>query len=168
MRKFLCICMLLIAPSAFADIIGTNIKGAELVGKGRMSVFIIDAYDAALFAPYGHYKPGQPLALQLTYLRSFDGEDIAERSIDEMEHIGMNSQAKLDAWLKEMTRIFPDVKEGDTITGFYTPNGATTFYQHDRLIGTVKDPEFGRWFFDIWLSPNTSEPSLRKQLLGMK
>ena len=28
------------------------------------------------------------------------------------------------------------------------------------------DKDFGKWFFGIWLNKNTSEPKLRKDLIG--
>ena len=38
----------------------------------------------------------------------------------------------------------------------------------DKVVGEVADPEFARLFFGIWLSPNTSEPSLRQALLASR
>ena len=39
------------------------------------------------------------------------------------------------------------------------------FFHQDRLRGELADPEFGRWFFDIWLHPDSRSPALRSQLL---
>jgi hypothetical protein len=36
-----------------------------------------------------------------------------------------------------------------------------------RVVGEVPDAEFSRLFFGIWLSPQTSEPGLRQQLIAM-
>ena len=65
-----------------------------------------------------------------------------------------------------MRALFPDVHKGDTLTGVYTRKGTTIFYKNGKKLETINDPEFGRAFFGIWLSENTSEPDLRKQLLG--
>jgi hypothetical protein len=35
-----------------------------------------------------------------------------------------------------------------------------------RVVGEVPDAEFSRLFFGIWLSPQTSEPGLRQQLIA--
>jgi hypothetical protein len=40
------------------------------------------------------------------------------------------------------------------------------FFVNGRLGGELRDTEFARFFFGIWLSPQTSEPSLRQALLG--
>ena len=64
-----------------------------------------------------------------------------------------------------MTRLVPDVKSGDEVTGLYTPSGTIKFFRDGQLTGQVRDPEFAQNFFAIWLSPQTSEPSLRAKLL---
>ena len=40
------------------------------------------------------------------------------------------------------------------------------FFVNGQLKGDVREPEFARFFFGIWLSPKTSEPTLRDALLG--
>ena len=59
-------------------------------------------------------------------------------------------------------RAFPDVTPGDRLTGLATLQGATRFFHNGRQTAPVADPEFGRLFFGIWLSPHTSEPDLRR------
>ena len=40
------------------------------------------------------------------------------------------------------------------------------FKMAGRVVGEVPDAEFSRLFFGIWLSPQTSEPGLRQELLA--
>jgi hypothetical protein len=35
-------------------------------------------------------------------------------------------------------------------------------------MGSIADPTFAKDFFGIWLSPNTSDPTLREKLLRLK
>jgi hypothetical protein len=35
------------------------------------------------------------------------------------------------------------------------------------MFGSIDDVELGRLFFDIWLGDDTSEPRLRRELLGI-
>jgi hypothetical protein len=84
-----------------------------------------------------------------------------------MQKQGFTGTKKLATWREEMKRIFPDVKKGKNITGILSSSGETLFYYEEKLIGTVKDPLFGKQFFAIWLSTKTSEPALRKALLGL-
>ena len=57
------------------------------------------------------------------------------------------------------------LKAGDRLVGLYQPGQGATFVLRGRTVGTVADAEFARLFFGIWLSPLTSEPTLRAALL---
>ena len=46
------------------------------------------------------------------------------------------------------------------------PGVGTRFFFNGSLRGEVADADFTRLFFGIWLSPKTSEPRLREQLLA--
>ena len=65
-----------------------------------------------------------------------------------------------------MLRVFPDVRKGDRLLGLQRPGEAAVFWLNGRLRGEIRDAEFARRFFGIWLSPQTSEPALRRALLG--
>ena len=65
-----------------------------------------------------------------------------------------------------MAALFPDVKAGDRLTGVQQPGRAARFFFNGQFRGEVVDAEFTRLFFGIWLSPRTSEPALRAQLLS--
>jgi hypothetical protein len=144
------------------------LPGAEKVGQARMSVLFWDAYDAHLYAPKRQVSFDEPFLLELHYLLEIDGKDIAERSAEEIRKLGFDDEVKLAAWYSQMQAIFPDVQEGSQLVGLYQPEQATAFYQDGEKLGTVRDPEFGRWFFGIWLHENTSDPAFRKELLGLK
>jgi hypothetical protein len=158
--------MLHITPVFAAGRIEAYIPEARPVGAGRLSVFLMDVYDATLIAREGKWQPGEPLALQLTYLRHLKGDKIADRSAQEMRNIGITDEVKLAAWHAQMRRIFPDVDEGVTLTGILTPDGESVFLRNGEEIGRIKDPDFGQAFFGIWLSEKTSAPDLRQKLLG--
>jgi hypothetical protein len=65
-----------------------------------------------------------------------------------------------------MTRLFPDVKAGDRITGVHRPGESAAFFVNGRAVGEVREARFASLFFGIWLSPRTSQPALRAALLG--
>lgn len=153
-----------------ADVVSRAIPQAEIVGKAAFSFAFWDVYDATLYAPKGVLKPDAPFALSLQYKREFSGKDIAERSVDEMRGQGFTDKQKLADWQKQMENIFPDVKAGTMLTAVFDSNAATTFYQNNnnQPIGKVEDAEFTRQFSAIWLGEKTSEPEMRKKLLGLK
>lgn len=65
-----------------------------------------------------------------------------------------------------LRQMLPDVQDGDSLTGINVPQRGVRFYKNGRSIGVVDDGDFARAFFAIWLDARTSEPKLRRQLLG--
>ncbi|MFC3121020.1 chalcone isomerase family protein [Agaribacter flavus] len=166
--RYLCIVLILLCSSlAEAKSYIKYIDDPKTVGKTRLEVLFWDIYDAELVAPKGQWSKDKPFALSLTYLRAFDGKEIASRSIDEIRDLGMEDERKLAKWFEQMQILFPDVKEGNTITGIVDDRAYSIFYFDEQRLGVVEDPEFSQWFFDIWLSEKSSEPKMRKRLLGL-
>jgi len=168
---FVLLALVFIATPAFASgavpkYIASNVPGARMVGEGRMTYLTMDIYDATLYAPEGRLSEERPLALSLTYLRSLRGSRIADRTVEEMRKQGFHDELTLAAWHNTLQDIFPNVGNGTTLTGVLKEDGTTVFYRDGIEIGHVSDTRFGPKFFSIWLSPDTSEPDLRRQLLA--
>lgn len=153
-------------PAFASETIMQQIPNAKKVGEGRLSVVFWDVYDATLYAPNGQWHPEKPHALSIRYFREIEGADIAERSAEEIRKQGFSDNDMLEDWRKQMLAIFPNVKDGTELTALFTSKKTTDFYHNGEHIGVVKDPLFGKFFFDIWLNEKTSEPALRKALLG--
>ena len=145
-----------------------ELPGARLQGSGRLRFIGLRVYEARLWV--GERMVGAdwyvPLALEIEYQRSLDGAKIAERSLAEMRRQGEITASVAERWLAAMTQAFPNVREGDRLTGFLMPGQGARFFVNGRLSGELRDAEFARSFFGIWLSPQTSEPSLRQALFG--
>lgn len=159
---FLCI-----KPTYAEPVYAKHITDAKHVGSGTLSVVFWDVYDVTLIAPEGQWQQDKPYALELDYLREIEGHDIADRSAEEIRQLGFEDEVELAAWHAQMKDIFPDVRKGSRLTGVYAADKTTYFYDRNKEIGVIRDPDFGRWFFGIWLSEETSEPSLRRKLLGL-
>lgn len=144
-----------------------SLPDAQVVGVGDLRVFGFRVYTARLFSPDKPLKAGQPLALELTYHRTISREDLVEASIVEIKRTSGTAvtETQLVDWRKQMAKAFVDVQEGVKITGVYFPDREARFYVGERLQHVVQDPKFAKAFFDIWLSPKTRNPELRKQLL---
>jgi Chalcone isomerase-like len=142
---------------------------ARLVGQGRLTVWGFQVYDARLWAPPG-FGPNSylraPLALELSYLRAFSADEVAERSIKEIRRSVPVTDAQASRWIADMLRVLPDVQKGDRVLGVHQPGVGASFWVNGKSSGQVQDAEFARLFFGIWLSPNTSEPKLREALLA--
>jgi hypothetical protein len=155
----------LVAP---ADV-RTELPDARRAGALRFTVWGFDVYDASLWVTPGFRADNwsqRPLALELRYLRSFDGGEIAQRSLDEMRRVAPMSDAQNAQWLSDMKTAFPDVKKGDRMVGIYEPGTGARFFHNGAPTKVVADAQFAQRFFAIWLGPKTSEPAMREALLG--
>jgi hypothetical protein len=146
----------------------TGLGGVVPTAPVRLRVWGFEVYDARLWTSVG-FRHGQytqfPFALELQYLRKLQGAAIASRSIDEMRRVGSFSDAQAQIWGGAMRELFPDVRQGERITGINLPGVGAEFWVNGQLAGVVKDPAFARLFFGIWLDERTSEPKMRAQLL---
>jgi hypothetical protein len=152
--------------SSMDEVVNHYVPQAQQVGEVRMKYLWMDIYDAVLYSPNGKFYRNDNFALQLDYLRSFQGEKIAESSIKEIKKQGFKEQLKLKQWLAEMKQIFPDVKKGDSLLGVKDDKGNSKFYYNGKLTGFIIDPEFTEHFFNIWLSEKSSYPEFSKKLIG--
>ena len=140
-----------------------------VVGRGELTWFGFSVYEASLWTKNGKFMGlgnSVPIALAITYQRSIDSEDLANRTIEEWERLGIFQKEQLHFWQQKLKQIWPDVKSGDTITTLVTSENITRFYYNDNLLAVLDDPAFGTALLSIWLDPSTSEPELRKQLIG--
>lgn len=141
---------------------------AQKLGAATYRYFGLAIYDMSLYA-LAPFKAAQfatvALALELRYARSLSGQAIAERSLAEMRRAAPFDAGREARWLGAMRAAFPDVKEGDRLTGVHDGKGGVQFWFNGKLTHTLQDPEFARLFFGIWLAPTTSEPALRERLL---
>ena len=165
------------APAATASVqrsevrpeLSSALPQAQRIGSGRLSVWGFQVYDAQLWAQPDFRAANidrLSLALELSYLRAFKAEEIAERSIKEMRRSKPVSDAQAARWTADLLRVIPDVRTGDRVMGVHTPDVGAAFWVNGKNTGEIQDAEFARLFFGIWLSPNTSEPKLRDALLA--
>ncbi len=143
--------------------------GTELVslGRGRLTFWGFEVYDAALWAARG-FRANQfashPFVLELTYQRSFGADEISRVSLREMRRHGEIDAAQGERWQAQLASALPDVRRGDRLAGVHRPGQGVTFFHNGRLTGEVADPAFARLFFAIWLGEATSAPELRQAL----
>jgi hypothetical protein len=133
----------------------------------------LKVYDAHVWTGPSGVDPAQwksqPFALELHYLRALKGKLIAERSLTEIEKLGIGSAAQRTEWLEAMMRIFPDVNKHDRLVGVHRPGKGIVFLHNEKVIGKVDDALFGDAFFAIWFDAKTSAPAVRQTLFaGLK
>jgi hypothetical protein len=172
-----CLALQLLTANVFAQTsqpvlppdVASNLPSTEFAGKGKLTFFGLEVYESSLWvAPNfkGLAFENHNFALELHYLRNFTAADIAKRSLEEMHRIEQVSEQKTAQWTKTLSELLPNVKKGDRLIGLHKPGAGATFWLNGKRIGEIRDAEFSRQFFAIWLSPKTSEPKLRMALLG--
>jgi hypothetical protein len=151
------------APAEVADVI----HAAQPYGAARYGVLFITAYKAALWTDARHWSMQEPFALSLTYEMKFSTDEMVRRANQEMKHLdpGLSDQA-LKAYDQKLTHALPAVKPGDRITALHVPGAPTRFFWNGKTTATIDAPSMNADFFGIWLSPQSSAPSLRNSLLG--
>jgi hypothetical protein len=142
----------------------------RLVGEHRLTYWGFEVYHARLWASNATFSPldwaTQRLVLELRYLRDFQGREIAQRSIDEIQSQRPLSAEQASTWRQSLLALLPNVRKGEILTGAYLPDSGAQFWHQGQALGEIRDTEFARRFFGIWLSPQSSQPVLRQQLLA--
>jgi hypothetical protein len=149
--------------------VSAALASAQFSGTGKLTFFGLNVYESSLWVSPA-FKPldfdNHAFALELHYLRGFSAESIAKRSLEEMQRIEKIAEPTAELWLTTLSEAFPNVKKGDRLIGLHKPGSGVSFWHNGKRSGEIRDAEFARQFFAIWLSPKTSEPKLRKALLG--
>jgi hypothetical protein len=154
----------LAAPPEIASVI----HAATPYGSGKYAVLFITAYDAEVWTDAPQWSMNAPFALTLRYHIGFSSDYLVNRTLREMR--GVNpalSDADIARYRKAMA-FFAPASSGDEMTMLYQPGQPVKFYKNGALTGEVSEPGFAQDFFGVWLSPNTSDPDLRKSLLNLK
>lgn len=149
-------------------VLATEMPAALYAGSARLRFLGWDIYDARLWVSSGFQASTyaqHAFALELLYLRGLSGSAIAQRSMDEMRRVGSIDTQRQAQWLQAMQDSFVDVKSGDRMLGLHGPSTGARFWFNDQQRPAIAQPEFSRYFFGIWLHPNTSQPKLRADLL---
>jgi hypothetical protein len=147
------------------------LPGAQKAGHGRLTWLGFKVYDADLWVNSSFKADNyaqEPMLLDLKYLRTLKGADIAKRSKEEISKLGLGTEQQRTQWYGEMKRVFPDVKAGDALAGLHQPGRGVKFFRNGQPLAEVADAQFAQAFFAIWLDAKTSVPDLRKKLLGAK
>ena len=155
----------LAAPPEIANVI----KSDKPFGEGHMNFLFIKAYNARLWMDTPSWSMDAPCAMEITYGMGFDTDDLVERTIKEMKNVDPGlGDADIARLTPELNKVYPPVKSGDRLVALYVPGKPVMFSHNGQPTGNIAGEGFARDFFGIWLSPNTSAPGLRKDLLKLR
>ncbi|MDQ2076796.1 chalcone isomerase family protein [Marinimicrobium sp. ABcell2] len=160
----LCSCLLLLQGVALAS--ESEQQGQwQLVGKAQLRVLFFDVYESRLYTEDGRYQEGQrPIRLDIHYQRDITASKLLEQTRKEWRHLGVE-QAKVETWSDKLKALWPDVGKGDLLSFDIDEHGKGRFTYNGTPLGVISDSEMTTTFLHIWLSPNTSRPEHRAQLI---
>jgi hypothetical protein len=170
-RKIALLTLLLCAPLpalAAPPEIASVIKADKPYGEGHMNFLLIKAYNARFWTDAAGWSMDAPCAMEITYGMGFDTEDLVGRTVKEMKHVDPGlDDAEIAKLTPQLNKVYPAVKPGDRLTALYAPGKPIAFSHNGTPTGSI-DNAYAKDFFGLWLLPNTSSPSLRKDLLKLK
>lgn len=137
-----------------------------LTGEARLRKYLFHIYDAQLWSTAPRWTPDAPYALAITYARDIDSDQLAMRTRMEIERMGAWDPAAATAWQAALARALPDVRRGDRLVGVALPGEPARFFLNGRFHSEIAEPRLAQAFFSLWLDPRTSEPAMRRELLG--
>ncbi|QTH62865.1 chalcone isomerase family protein [Psychrosphaera ytuae] len=142
------------------------------VGMAEFSYLFWDVYDSYLFNHSGKIDPNYtwyeqaPLVLEIRYKRDIKADELIDSTIEQWQHLNLKAD-QYEAYVPWLKKVWPNLKKGDRLA-LLVQDGQSVFFYNQQELARQPDPYFARIFLDIWLSPDTSEPKLRKKLLGIK
>ncbi len=140
--------------------------GMKVVGQAQMKWLMFPLYRVTLKTPDGQYQENRyPQMLDILYLRNIDRLDLLTATDGEWKRMGV-SATKRQQWIKQLGELWPSINKGDRLAFQVNPDGKNYFFYNSKQIGGVADRQFGKAFLDIWLSPKTSRPMIRRLLLA--
>jgi hypothetical protein len=152
--------------------LGEAWQSLPLRGRALYRFWGLQIYEATLWLPAeaGTHWSSHRHVLSLLYHRDFSAQDIAQRSVQEIQRQGPLAPNLATAWLQQLTAVLTDVRAGERLTAGYDPQrGLRLWHQAQSLkpLGQIEDLQLAQKFMGIWLSPATSAPELRQALLGV-
>ena len=157
---------LMICMSNYSHASYSPTQQLKQIGQGDMSWLFFDLYQASLYSDTGIYRDQDyPQALKIIYKRDINSADLVNVTEKEWQKLALDAD-EYQYWLPALSQLWPDIKEGDALVFLVGVDGLGAFYHNNQLLGGIDSDAFSKAFLSIWLSTNTSEPILRRQLIG--
>lgn len=151
-------------PSEFQGVF----QSSEPYGRSSLTWLFLKAYDVYLWTDAPAWSMDTTFALTIRYNMSFSSEEIVERTLSEMKKVAPGlSDRQLAQFAAPLARVLPAVKSGDRISALHIPGRPVQFFLNGQGTGQMEAEEFAGAFFGIWLSPRSSEPGIREDLLRL-
>ncbi len=154
---------------AMPDNIDLYFDQPYILGSYRLYYFGFNLYDiqAIIEKDDINDQNRSKIAIQVTYNRDIDKDDLIDSSIEEVAQVSGFSEEEVEKkYKKTFEEIFSDVKQGDQKVAI-SDGKILTLYHNENLGGKVADEFFAKNFVGMWLHEKASRQKMRKKLLNL-
>ena len=168
-------------PASAAECLGvtlpdsSEVAGQTLVLNGvgpRLATFLnVKVYAAGLYLPAKSSDAAaiiaadEPRQIQLHFVRSVDGEEIAGAWSDGFKDNAGDGLGALEPRIEQLGLMMEDMAEGDVMMFTYVPGAGTEVSIDGTAKGTIEGADFAAVLFAIWLG-NPPNDEIKAGLLG--
>lgn len=171
-----------VGPASAGKLAGVTLPDKVTVGNQQLTLngmglreatwLKVDVYVAGLYVAHPSADPAalvdtdEPKMLVLRFVRDVDRDDIQKAWSEGMARNATVPMSKLQPYLAELNAWMPAFKEGDTLVFTYLPGQGVAVEVNKVHKGVIKDRDFARSLFAIWLGRNPPTAALKRGLLG--
>lgn len=156
------------------DTITVADKQLTLNGMGlREATWLdIDVYVAGLYVEHVSSNPTQLINADevkrfvMRFVRDVDHDKIVDAWHEGFAGNATVAVAKLKPYIDRLDAWTPSFDDGDTLTFTYVPGEGVSVDYNGTRKGTIKDADFARSLFAIWLGPKPPTKAVKAGLLG--
>jgi hypothetical protein len=157
-----------VSAAEIPQVVLKNLKIPFLIGSSRLHFMGLKVYDIALWSEDKNFSYEKKFAIFIHYNMSFSKEDLAKRSIEEIEKLHVLREEESKNYLAQLTKIFSSVKKGDEKMAMFLPGIGVEMFYNGKPNGKVTDLKLARLFIDIWLDEKGSYAKVTREILGKR
>ncbi|OGS12178.1 MAG: hypothetical protein A2234_11065 [Elusimicrobia bacterium RIFOXYA2_FULL_58_8] len=151
-----------------------SVQGVDLKlnGMGVRTKVVFKVYVAGLYlekksaAGLEIAAVEQVKRMELAFLRSVDGADVAGAISGGFEKNAGPAYKGLEERIKKFATLIPDVKKGDKLVFTYRPGAGLEVQANGKLTGEIEGKDFSDTLFKVWLGDAPADKALKAGLLG--
>ena len=156
------------ANMAASEVWRTQLQSPTIIGEGTLKIFLWEVYDISLLSDDAPFSWHKDFVLEFVYKRDLTKDEVIEASLKEMQRQKNITDSQIERWQQYLQQGIKSVQPATKAALFWTDRGTITFYYEGKAPVSISDAAFAQAFIKIWLGADTSEPELRKALLGLK
>lgn len=142
------------------------------MGLREATFFKVDVYVAGLYLEKVSSSPTKIVAsneakvLVLRFVRDVGRDDITKAWSDGFKGNATVKVASIQPLIDRLNAWMPSFNDGDTLSFIYVPADGVAVEINGVRKGVIKNDDFARSLFSIWLGPKPPTGDLKRGLLG--